>query len=662
MRLALPTPVRARPASALLAVLIACAALLAAAPPVLAQDAGPAIEVVGSDLSEFPSVRLRVALSPELATPDLTPDDLTVTENGEPVAATITPLADQQIGVVLAVDTSGSIRAALDDAKAAATGLLDVLPDDSPVSVIGFGSSASVASEFTTDRDATIDAIDGLRAEGGTALHDALLLAKVQAAASPADRNAIVVLSDGADSDSGATAEEASAALEAGADGFYLVSLQTEETDAGALSDLAAAAGGRVVAAEDPEALEATYVDLGQRIVNQFEVVFASTTPDRTGVWAIGVAGTEATGSIELALPNRDTGATNASDEPEDERALPGVLTSEAEPELYQQDWILWVGALLVGASLAVAVALAVPSGAGAELVRRREQRRSLGSDAAPTATEGSSGAERALGSVRAAATRVTSAAVERTESTGKIDAALDRAGIVMRAGEYVALVIAVAIAGGILGYLLFGVVIGAVLLLVPLFGAGAFLNFKASRRNKAFGEQLSDALMIMAGALRAGFGVGQAIDTVAEEMDDPIGQEFRRAILETRLGRDVEDALDGIANRVQNEDFAWVIDAMRINRTVGGDLAQILDQVGETIRARNRLKRQVAALTAEGRISALVLGFLPIGMGLILFSSNPDYMKPLFSRTIGLVMLGVAVALLVAGALWLRKLIDVEY
>src|SRR3546814_4979840 len=125
--------------------------------------------------------------------------------------------------------------------------------------------------------------------------------------------------------------------------------------------------------------------------------------------------------------------------------------------------------------------------------------------------------------------------------------------------------------------------------------------------------------------------------------MDDPRGQEFRRAILETRLGRDVEDALEGIAARVKNEDFAWVVDAMRINRTVGGDLAQILDQVGETIRARNRLKRQVSALTAEGRISAMVLGFLPIGMGLILYSSNPDYMEPLFSRTIGLIIVGRA-------------------
>ncbi|HAS09059.1 MAG TPA: type II secretion system protein F, partial [Acidimicrobiaceae bacterium] len=136
------------------------------------------------------------------------------------------------------------------------------------------------------------------------------------------------------------------------------------------------------------------------------------------------------------------------------------------------------------------------------------------------------------------------------------IDAALDRAGLVMRAGEYVAVIAAAAIAGGVLGYLLLGAVVGALGFLVPLLGAGAFLRAKASRRNKDFGDQLSDALMIMSGSLRSGFGVGQAIDTVAEEMDAPLGQEFRRAILETRLGRDVEDALDGVAGRVQNEDF----------------------------------------------------------------------------------------------------------
>lgn len=654
-------PALRRATALLLALVTGLAALLTVAQPSGAQDAGPAIEVVGVDISSFPTVQLRVALSPELASAQLSPDDLRITENDEPVDAEFTALDDQQIGVVLAVDTSGSIREALDAAKAAATDLIDVLPEDAPVSVIGFGSTASVASDFTTDRAETIDAIDGLEAAGGTALYDAVLLATQQTGASPAERNAIVVLSDGADSDSEAGAEQTTEALAGGVDDFYLVSLQTAETDDAALGALADAAGGRVVSATDPDALAETYVDLGQRIVNQYAVSFTSTTPDPTGTWAIGVEGSDATGSVELALPDRDPNAGDDDDDVE-ETALPGVLTSEADPPFYQQGWVLWIGALIVGISLAALIALAIPSGAGSEIVRRREARRSLRSDAAPASHDDSSGAERAFDSVRSAATRMASAAVERTESTGKIDASLDRAGLVMRAGEYAALVVAIAIGAGILGYLLFGAVIGAIGLLVPLLGAKAFLDFKASRRNKAFGDQLSDALMIMSGSLRSGFGVGQAIDTVAEEMDAPLGQEFRRAILETRLGRDVEDALDGVANRVQNEDFAWVVDAMRINRTVGGDLAQILDQVGETIRARNRLKRQVSALTAEGRISAMVLGFLPIGMGLILYSSNPDYMDPLFSRTIGLIMLGVAVALLVAGALWLKKLIDVEY
>ena len=646
-----------RAVAALLGVVVALAALVSLAPTSGAQETGPAVEVTGSDLSEFPAVSLTVSLAPDVASSDLTADQIQVTENGQPVEAQVTPLADEVVGVQLVIDTSGSIREALDQAKAAATDLLDVLPESAPVSVIGFGTEAYVASEFTTDRDDTREAIDGLEATGGTALYDAVILAAEQAGSSDADRHAIVVLSDGRDTDSQAGLDEAAASLEEDVDNFYVVSLQTPETDPEALAELADAANGRVVPAEDPEALSATYVDLGQRIVNQYEVTFTSTTPDPTGTYEIAVEGTDATGSIELALPDRPSDAPT-DDEEAGARPDPGVLTSEAEPGPLQQDWVLWVGALLVAAAIALALWLAIPSGDGRP---PRLRRRSLQSDAS-TEHDDATAPERAFESVRGAATRFASRAVERTESEGKIDAALDRAGLVMRAGEYVALVVVIAVGAGIVGYLLLGAVGGAIGFLVPLLGSKAFLDFKASRRNAAFADQLSDALLVMSGALRSGFGVGQAIDTVAEEMDAPLGTEFRRAILETRLGRDIEDALDGVAKRVQNEDFEWVVDAMRINRQVGGDLAQILDQVSETIRARNRLKRQVAALTAEGRISALVLGVLPIGMGLILYSSNPDYMDPLFSETIGWVMLAVAAGLLVIGALWLKKLIDIEY
>jgi len=659
-----PSRPAARAAAPLL-VLVLVAGLLLGAAPASAQAAAPEIEVSRIDLSAFPTVRLTVSLAPSVASAVASGGEVQVTENGEPVQAEVTALSDEAIGVTLAVDTSGSIEGeGLDQAKLAALELLDVLPEDASVGVVGFGTTAYVASEHTTDRDETRQAIEGLEATGGTALYDAVVLATEEAAGSGADRDAILLLSDGADSESQADLEVATAALEDGVDDFFVVSLETEETDAEALGELADAAQGRVVAAEDPEALSATYVGIGQRIVNQYEVVLTSTTDAGTGTYEVAVDGTDATGSIEVALPDRQGGAAGGDDEEAAPREV-GTLTFRAEPEPWQQGWVVWVGAGLLASALVIALLLAAPAGAGAgtgaaAAARRRLGRRSLASDA--VVVDDSSGAERAFDSVREAAVGVATRAVERTESTGKIDEKLDRAGIIMRAGEFVALVVAVALGAAVLGYLLLGAVGGALGLLVPLLGANAFLGFKADRRNRKFGDQLSDALQIMSGSLRSGFGVGQAIDTVAEEMDDPLGAEFRRAILETRLGRDIEDALDGIAKRVQNEDFEWVVDAMRINRQVGGDLAQILDQVGETIRARNRLKRQVAALTAEGRMSALVLGVLPIGMGLILYSSNPDYMEPLFSRTIGWIMLGVAVGLLVAGALWLKKLIDIEY
>jgi tight adherence protein B len=648
----------------LVAVAVAVAVGLAGAATAGAQGAGPAIEVVGIDLTEFPTVRLRVSLSPEVAAPGLTPEAFRITENGDPVDAQFTPLGDEVVSIMLTIDTSGSMGGpGIDQAKLAAVELLEVLPDNVPVSVISFGMTTQVVSPFTTDRGESREAIQGLVAEGGTVLYDSLVLSAQESRTTAAARRAVLLLTDGDDSDSTATLEDAVDALGSAIDDFYIVSLETEATNPEAIDELAEGAGGRVIAAQDPETLTATYIDLGQRIVNQYEAVFTSTTAAGVGRYEISVDGREGTGSLSLALPNRPTTDPQAAAQ----RALPGVLTSGVETHTLQQDWVLWLGVALVGIALLTALVFAVPSiaeasGGGAAAVRRRRDRkRSLRSDAV-VVDEGGSGAERAFESMRDAATRVATRAVERTESTGRIDAALDRAGLIMRAGEYVAVVVAVAIGAAIAGYLFLGVVGGVIGLLVPILGSKAFLNFKASRRNKKFGDQLSDALMIMSGALRSGFGVGQAIDTVAEEMEDPVGSEFRRAVLETRLGRDIEDALGGIAHRVQNEDFEWVIDAMRINRQVGGDLANILDQVGETIRSRNRLKRQVAALTAEGRISAMVLGSLPIGMGLILYTSNPDYMAPLFSRTIGWIMLGIAVGLLVTGALWLKKMIDIEY
>ena len=138
------------------------------------------------------------------------------------------------------------------------------------------------------------------------------------------------------------------------------------------------------------------------------------------------------------------------------------------------------------------------------------------------------------------------------------------------------------------------------------------WLKRKASKRQAAFADQLPDALQLLAGGIRAGFGLMQAIDNVAGELPAPAGEEFQRVKVETHLGRDTNEALRAMALRVGSQDFEWVVEAIEINREVGGDLGEILDSVGGTIRDRNRLRRRIKSLSAEGRVSASCSGYCP--------------------------------------------------
>ena len=629
-----------------LAAFVACV-LLGIAPA--RSQAVPPVEITGTDLSAFPVVRLSIAVSGDAAG-SVSPDDISVTENGQPVDAEVIGLSDETIDVVLAIDVSGSMAGEpLAQAKVAASQFLDELPDSARAAIVSFGNDAELRSGFTTDRSQSQQAIAALSEGGETALYDGVTLAAEQVNASEAARSAVVVLSDGADTVSESSLEAAVGALTGTDTDFFAVSLQSGEADEAALAALAQAAGGRVVPATDPAALAAAYVDLGQRIANQYDIVFESATADRTARFEVTITGTGDSDAIEVALPDR--AATGGPTTSEAAAPVPEPLILRPETDVLERDWVLWVGAALVGIALAITAVAVAPSGP--------RTRRSLSSDRVVDPDDGAG--ERLVGAVRAAATRVTTRAVERSARTGTIDDALDRAGLIMRAGEFVALVLAVAVAAGVLLGLLMGPVGIALGVFVPILGAPAFLRLLANRRNKKFADQLSDTLLLMSGALRSGFGVGQAIDSVAQEMEAPIGVEFQRAVLEMRLGREIESALDGIAHRMQNEDFEWVVDAMRINRQVGGDLAQILDQVSETIRARNRLRRQISALTAEGRLSGIVLSALPVVMALVLYSTNQDYLEPLFSRTAGQIMLAFAIGLLITGGLWLKKLVDVE-
>ena len=165
-----------------------------------------------------------------------------------------------------------------------------------------------------------------------------------------------------------------------------------------------------------------------------------------------------------------------------------------------------------------------------------------------------------------------------------------------------------------------------------------------------------------MSGSLSAGLSLAQSVDTVVREGSEPICSEFRRALVEARLGVEIEDALlEGVSERMESVDFEWVVMAIRIQREVGGNLSELLNNVAATIREREYLERQVSALSAEGRLSVWILGGLPPGFMAYLMMANPDYLDPLISTTIGYVMLGVMAVLETAGILWMKKLVKVD-
>ena len=244
-----------------------------------------------------------------------------------------------------------------------------------------------------------------------------------------------------------------------------------------------------------------------------------------------------------------------------------------------------------------------------------------------------------------------------------RINARLEAAGSQLNASEWLLLHTAITLAAGFVGTVLGGgkLIIGVLFLAVGAVLPWFYLGFRRRRRRRAFETGLPDTLQLMSGSLMAGLSLAQAIDTIVREGTEPIASEFRRVLVETRLGVSLETALTGVAERFDSKDFAWVVMAINIQRKVGGNLAELLDTVAGTIREREYMRRQVAALAAEGKLSAFVLGGLPPIFFFYLLMTKYDYVSALFSEPLGWAMLGGAALILCVGGFWMSRIVKVE-
>jgi len=250
---------------------------------------------------------------------------------------------------------------------------------------------------------------------------------------------------------------------------------------------------------------------------------------------------------------------------------------------------------------------------------------------------------------------------VEQFDEKGDVRAALERARIPMRPGEYVVTAGAATLALGAALYGITGAWLFAVIGLVigPL-AAISFVRYRIAKRRKAFEAALPDALTLIASSLSAGHTFLRAIQMMCEEAEPPISEEFSRVVAETRLGDPLVDALGRMAKRLEVRDMDWVVQAIRIQQTVGGRLADLLHTLADFIRAREEVRRDVAVLTAEGRISAYVLTALAPFMFLAIQVVSPDYMKPMFSGW-GLVVLALTGLVMAAGSVVIFRMCKIE-
>jgi len=298
-------------------------------------------------------------------------------------------------------------------------------------------------------------------------------------------------------------------------------------------------------------------------------------------------------------------------------------------------DPVLIAGVLLLVGAIAIAVKLAIPSA----------QHKGSNSQSA-----------HGLNGARARVVESTTNMIEARSGRSLADK-LEKSGSQLRSGEWVLSVVASTLVLASLGLVRGGIVVIVLMtMFVPIIW-WALLNRKINKRQEAFADQLPDLLQNLSSSLRSGQSLPQSIASMAPDMASPAGDELRRVAIENRIGRDLIESFKDLAARMDSMDFDWVVRAIEINYRTGGDLSVILRRLDATIRARNQVAGAVRALTAEGRISGIVLTALPPGLMLAVQFLNPDFLAPMFEKPLGNALLIISGFLLFIGSIWLSRM-----
>jgi tight adherence protein B len=613
--------------------------------PAHAQSERLTIERINAD--DYPFIDVTVTVPSSLTDFSLSTDAFSITENGEPRAPSLgnDPDAPRLTPprVVLAIDVSGSMDPAIAQARDAADAFVGSLPDGSEVAIVTFGDRVEVPLDFTANVEAVRSAIAGIDVErdAETALNDGVLRAAELLPARGDAPASIIVLSDGKDTESAASQRDAINAVAERDTTLWAVALEGNERDPAALEALAGD-GGRVVPADNATQLESIYAGFASELSRRYLLRYESRASGATEIGVFvewnNVSSQQVTTFEIEGQPRADAAEAPVAD--------PETFTVSIAPLGTRAAFAAGLGAFIVG-TLMLWLLVLWPRQPGT-------RQRILGEQTERTWSR--------LGELAEWTTDVADRRLRNAKLGRGIDRLLEGAGLDLRPGEVVVIVASASIVAFAIGYLSGGLLLGLLLIPIPTIATRLVLARRRDRRQTAFSDQLTDVLQLITGSLRAGYGLLQGIDAVARDGDEPAASEFRRILVEHRLGRDLSDAMEGCAERMANPDFSWVVQAIGIHRDVGGDLGRVLDNITATIRDRGDVHRQVRALSAEGRMAALVLTALPFVVLVVIQITSPDYTSVLFTQPAGWIMLTLAALLMLTGTLWIRRLVRIRY
>jgi len=618
---------------ALLAAISAAAALL---PSLAAAGGGKSgIELTEAGGAKFPDRAFVISL-PRSRT--LTADQVQVSENRQSVVGvTVTPTSaagGTTFGSVVIVDASDSmagepIRAAI----AAARAFEARRNPNLQIAFVTFSGASKVVLPFTKSAP-KIDAAFAATPElaYGTHIYDAVAQAESLLRAARINSGSIVLLSDGADTGSTTSAAEVTQAARLAHIKVFTIGLKSRHFDPSTLSSLAAESGGEYRLAASTSDLTPLFDQIGSRLASEYLLRYKSLAGPKQAIKvAVSVAGS-GTATSEYRTP-----------------ALPIKIAAPYHPSLGSRVWTSWIAMVILALFGAGVVALLV-------IGLLQPQRSGLPLRMAEfVSVPGLQSTERRPGADESAEENANSGSLTR------LDALLEIAQIRISAAS---LVLAT-IVGTALAFLILIVATGSawwapLALIVPI-AVRWWVTWTLGRRRKAFAEQLPDMLQVISGALRAGQSFAGALAVVVDSSGEPMKSEMQRVVADEQLGVPLSVAMAVVVKRMASRDLEQVALVAELQREAGGNSAEVVDRVAETVRERFDLQRLISNLTVQGRMSRWIVSGLPIALVVVISLINPGYMHPLVVHTVGKVLLVIAALLVVGGSYVIKRIVDIE-